>query len=338
MRRHWTGEGMRSSSFAGTGTPGFSGDGGPAAAARLNGPFDLAFDPSGGLVFADTFNHAIRRIDPHGTIATLAGAPVAGTGEAGFAGDGGPATAARLHEPYGIAIAADGRIFVVDRLNRRVRVIARGIIATLAGNGRAVADGDGGPAAAAGLAEPNDCCLDAGGTRLLIADVAAHVVRAVDLAGGGISTLAGTGEARHAGDGGPARLAALHGPRAVASAADGAILILERNGSTLRRIDPLSGHIATIAGTGVRGEAGDGGPATRAEFAAPKELAVCRDGAILIVDTETNRIRRIDRNGIVTTVASGLARPHGVAEGPGGTLFIGDTEHHRIALCQPGPA
>ncbi len=324
---------MQSDSFAGTGTPGFSGDGGPAAAARLNGPFDLAFDAAGGLVFADTFNHAIRRIGADGTITTLAG-----DGVAGFAGDGGPAAAGRLHEPYGVAIAADGRIFVVDRLNRRVRVIAGATIATLAGDGRAVADGDGGPAGAAGLAEPNDCCLDAGGSRLLIADVAAHVVRAVDLASGRIATLAGTGEARHAGDGGPAARAALHGPRAVALAADGAILILERNGSTLRRIDPLSGHIATIAGTGVRGAAGDGGPATRAEFAAPKELAVARDGSILIVDTETNRIRRIDRRGIVTTVAAGLARPHGVAEGPDGMLLIGDTEHHRIARCQPEPA
>ncbi len=320
---------MRITSFAGTGAPGYQGDGGPAQAAQLHGPFDLTFDPAGGLVFTDTFNHSVRRIAPAtGRIATIAGC-----GEAGFSGDGGPATAARLREPYGIAIAGTGRIFVVDRLNRRVRAIdpATGIIATIAGDGRAVSDGDGGPATAAGLLEPNDCCLDAGGTRLLIADVAGHRVRALDLASGRVATLAGTGEARHDGDGGPATHAALHGPRAVALAADAAILILERNGNTLRRIDPATGIIATIAGTGVRGEAGDGGPARAAEFAAPKELAVARDGAILIVDTETNRIRRIGRDGIVTTLAAGLARPHGVAEGPDGAFYIGDTEQHRIA-------
>ncbi|MDE2005116.1 MAG: hypothetical protein KGI51_01015 [Rhodospirillales bacterium] len=320
----------RIASIAGTGEAGDAGDGGQAIAARLNGPFDLAFAPDGALVFADTFNHRVRRIDPDGTIRTLAG-----TGAAGFAGDGGPAIAALLHEPYGIAIGPDGAVFVVDRLNRRVRRIdpLHGSIATIAGDGRAASDGDGGPGIAAGLAEPNDACLSADRRALLIADVAGHRVRSFDLASGTITTVAGTGEPRHDGDGGPAARAALHGPRAVAVARDGAVLILERNGCTLRRIDPVSGIIATIAGTGARGGAGDGGPAIAAEFAAPKELAVAADGAILIVDTETNRIRRIGADGIVATIAgpAGLARPHGVAVGPDGAIIIGDTENHRIA-------
>jgi sugar lactone lactonase YvrE len=326
-------------SFAGTGEPGFAGDGSAAVAARLNGPFDLAFDPEGRLVFSDTFNHRVRRIDPRrGTIETLAG-----NGEPGFSGDGGPATAARLHEPYGVAIGSDDAMFIVDRLNRRVRRVDRatGRISTLAGDGRAVSDGDGGPAAAAGLAEPNDACLDAAGRRLFIADVAGHRVRVVDLATGRIATFAGTGEATHRGDGGPATAAALHGPRAVAIGAGGALLILERNGNTLRRVDPATGTIATIAGTGTRGAGGDGGPALAAEFAAPKELGIDRDGGILIVDTETHRIRRIDPAGIVTTLAgTGLARPHGIAVGPDGAVYIGDTENHRIArlsLSHPGP-
>ena len=330
------------STIAGTGTAGDAGDGGPAGAARLNGPFDLAFDPGGRLVFADTFNHRVRRIDlTTGTIET-----VAGSGQPGFAGDGGPAPQARLHEPYGLAIAPDSGLFIVDRLNRRVRRVdpASGTIATVAGDGRAASDGDGGPATAAGLAEPNDACLDRAGKRLFIADVAGHRVRVVDLASGRIDTYAGTGAARHDGDGGPARAAALHGPRAVAIAADGALLILERNGSTLRRVDPASGIIATIAGTGARGAGGDGGPADAAAFAAPKELGLDRDGGVLVVDTETHRIRRIDPSGRITTIAgtgdaggadgaattARLARPHGVAVGPDGAVYIGDTENHRI--------
>ncbi|MGH7042771.1 MAG: hypothetical protein ACREFY_11640 [Acetobacteraceae bacterium] len=362
--------------IAGTGDAGCSGDGGPALAARLNGPFDLAFDPAGRLVFADTFNHRVRRIDlGRGTIET-----VAGSGTAGFAGDAGPATLAQLREPYGIAIGADGALFIVDRLNRRVRRVdpATGIIATIAGDGRATSDGDDGPATAAGLMEPNDACLDRTGARLFIADVAGHRVRVVDLATGRIATFAGIGAARDgrsaeparppdgvagpgaagdggpgaagdggpgaAGDGGPAHAAALYGPRAVALAADGALLILERNGCTLRRVDPATGIITTIAGNGTRGAGGDGGPARAAEFAAPKELGIDRSGGILVVDTETHRIRRIDPSGIVTTIAGTgvagsadgpaatacLARPHGVAVGPDGAVYIGDTENHRI--------
>ena len=330
------------STIAGTGDAGCAGDGGPARAARLNGPFDLAFDPAGRLVFADTFNHRVRRIDlAAGTIETIAG-----SGQPGFAGNSGPATLARLHEPYGIALGPEGTLFIVDRLNRRVRRVdpATGTIATLAGDGRAISDGDGGPATAAGLAEPNDACLDPAGARLFIADVAGHRVRVVDLATGCIGTFAGTGEAHHDGDGGPASAAALHGPRAVAIAGDGALLILERNGSTLRRVDRATGTIATIAGTGIRGAQGDGGRALAAEFAAPKELGIDRDGGILVVDTETHRIRRIDPAGRITTIAgtgdaggadgpvatARLARPHGVAVGPDGGVYIGDTENHRI--------
>ena len=137
----------------------------------------------------------------------------------------------------------------------------------------------------------------------------------------------------------------LHGPRAVAVTAEGALLILERNGNTLRRIDPTSGLIATIAGTGERGYAGDGGPAITATFGAPKELGIDRDGGMLIVDTENHAIRRIDpRNGIIVTIAgtgrpgggdASLARPHGVAVGPDGAIYIGDTENHRIAKLEP---
>src|SRR6266853_1789722 len=137
----------------GTGEKGFAGDGGPAKAALLNGPFDVAFDAAGNLYFSDTFNNRIRRVDATSGVITT----VAGNGEKGYSGDGGPATEAGLDEPYGIVLDRPGNIFIADRLNRRVRRIdaASGIILTLAGTGEAAYGGDGGPAARAGLGEPN---------------------------------------------------------------------------------------------------------------------------------------------------------------------------------------
>ena len=328
----------------GTGEKGFAGDGGPAKTALLNGPFDIAFDAAGNLYFTDTFNNRIRRVDAQsGVISTLAG-----NGEAGYAGDGGPATEASLNEPYGIVLDRAGNIFIADRLNRRVRRIdaASGIISTLAGTGEAAYGGDGGPAAQAGLAEPNGLAFDAAERHLYIADVADHRVRIVNLAAGTIATFAGTGKAEHSGDGGKAREAGVFGARAVKLAADGTLYILERQGSSLRAVDPATGIITTVAGTTARGYGGDGGPALEAVFDAPKEMAIDRDGSLLIVDTENHAIRRIDRaTGIVTNVAggrkgtggdggpatqAGLDRPHGAVVGPDGAIYIGDTNNHRI--------
>jgi len=328
----------------GNGEKGFAGDGGPATAAQLNGPFDIAFDNAGNLYFSDTFNHRIRRIDARtGVIATIAG-----TREGGYAGDGGPATRASLNEPYGIVLDRAGNIFIVDRLNRRVRRVdaASGVITTLAGTGEAAYSGDGGPAARAGLAEPNGLALDAEQRRLYIADVTDHRVRVVDLASGVIQTFAGTGQAEHSGDGGPARAAGIFGARAVKLGPDGTVYILERQGSSLRAVDPKTGIISTVAGTTTRGYSGDGGPALAAVFNAPKEMAIDRDGSVLIVDTENHAIRRFDpRAGTVTALAggrqggggdggpataAGLDRPHGAVVAPNGAIYLGDTNNHRI--------
>ena len=328
----------------GTGAKGFAGDGGPATAALLNGPFDVAFDRAGNLYFSDTFNHRIRRVDVRsGGITT-----VAGNGEPGYSGDGGPAMRASLNEPYGIAIDRAGNIFVADRLNRRVRRIdaANGTITTLAGTGEAAYSGDGGPAARAGLAEPNGLALDAEERHLYIADVADHRVRIIDLTSGAIATFAGTGAPEHGGDDGPAAEARIFGARAVKLGLDGTIYVLERQGSSLRAVDAATGIIATIAGTTGRGYSGDGGPALAAVFDAPKEMAIDPDGSLLIVDTENHALRRIDHGtGVVTTVAggrkggggdggpaaeAGLDRPHGAVVGPDGAIYIGDTNNHRI--------
>jgi streptogramin lyase len=333
--------------FAGTGEKGFAGDGGPATKAQLNQPFDVAFDRAGNLYFSDTSNHRIRRVDAKtGTITT-----VAGNGTKGFSGNGGKATDASLNEPYGVELDADGNLFVVDRLNYCVRKVdaKTGMISMVVGNGgKSGFGGDGGPATAALLREPNGICLDGKG-KLYIADVADQRVRVVDLKSGMIATLAGNGKKVSAGDGGPYTDATFAGPRAVAVGPDGSLYVVEREGNGVRRIDFTTGMISRFAGTGKKGYTGDGGPAKEATFDGPKEIDIDGDGNVFVVDTENEAIRRIDaKTGVITTVAgkgrtktpgqgdggpataATLGRPHGVAVGPDGAIYIGDTNGHRI--------
>lgn len=320
---------------AGTGEAGCSQGDVPATAALLNNPFDLAFAADGALVFSDTFNHRICRIDPGTSILTV----IAGTGERGFGGDGGPATAATLNEPYGVVADRSGTVYFADRLNGRVRAVSPdGVMATLAGDGSGQSSGDGGPAARAGLVEPNGLALSPDRTHLYIADVAGHRVRVVDLRAGTIATFAGTGEAKHDGDGGPATKAGIFGARAVAFAPDGSLYVMERQGSCIRRI--RDGVIETVAGTGARGYDGDGGDARAAVFAAPKEMAVAPNGDIFVVDTENHAIRLIEAaTWIVRTIAGNgtagadrLARPHGAVVAPDGRVYVGDSENHRVRV------
>lgn len=334
--------------FAGTGDPGYAGDGGPAREALLNQPFQCALDAAGNLLLADTMNHCIRQVDARTGIITT----VAGSGEQGYSGDGGPATAATMKEPYGVLPDRAGNLFIVDRLNAVVRRVdaASGIITTYAGTGEAGYGGDGGPADRAALREPNAIDFDPAGN-LYIADVADNRVRRVDAKTGVITTVAGTGRREFSGDGGPAHEASIEGARGVAFAADGTLYICEREGSRIRRVDPRTGIIATIAGDGQRGYAGDGGPAAAATFNAPKWIHVGADGHVHVVDTENHCVRRIDRDsGRVETVAggrrgpegdggpateAGLDRPHGCWVDASGWLFIGDTNNHRVRVCSP---
>ncbi|QDU22745.1 NHL domain-containing protein [Urbifossiella limnaea] len=335
---------------AGTGEKGFAGDGGPATKAKLDQPFDVAFDRAGHLYFSDTFNHRIRKVDAKTGVITT----VAGCGKKSYHGDGGPATAAGLNEPYGVELDADSNLYIVDRLNFVVRRVdgKTGVITTVAGNGKAAYGGDGGPATQAGLKEPNGICLDGKG-KLYIADVADHRVRVVDLKTGIITTLCGTGKGARAGDGGPFKEASLLGPRAVAIGPDGKLYVVERNGNCVRRIDLTTGTIERFAGTGVRGYTGDGAAALDATFDGPKEIDIDKAGNVYVVDTENEAIRRIDaKTRVVTTVAgrgrtktpgqgdggpataATLGRPHGVAVGPDGGLYIGDTNAHRIRVVR----
>ena len=331
----------------GTGKKGFVGDGGPADRAELDQPFDVAFDRAGNLYFSDTFNHRIRKVDAKtGIIST-----VAGNGKRGFAGDGGKATDASLNEPYGIELDADGNLFIVDRLNFCVRKVdgKTAFISTIAGTGgKSGYGGDGGPATKALFVEPNGLCLDGKG-KLYIADVAGHRVRVVDLKTGTIETAVGNGTGASTGDGGPVKDARTWGPRAVAVGPDGALYLVERNNHCVRRIDLAKGTVERFAGTTKKGYGGDGGKALDATFDGPKEIDIDKDGNVYVVDTENEAIRRIDaKTGIITTVAgkgrtktpglgdggpataATLGRPHGVAVGQDGALYIGDTNSHRI--------
>jgi sugar lactone lactonase YvrE len=338
----------RIDSPVGTGEQGDTGDGGPASQASLNQPFDLVFDPKGNLFFSDTGNHKIRRVDAEsGIIAT-----VAGSGKKGYSGDGGPATEASLDEPYGLALDAKGNLYFADRLNRRVRWVeaSSGRIDTLAGNGKAEFSGDGGPANLAGLVEPNDVDLDASAKRLYIADVAGHRVREVDLESKLISTFAGTGRAAHQ-DARTAKETSLHGPRALRVTGDGEMWIVERDGNRLCRLSSVRPVVVVFAGTGEKCYTGDDGSAFTATLNGPKELALAPDGAILIVDTENQVIRRVDgKTWLISTIAGNgraggsgdggpalsaeLNRPHGVAVAPDGSIWIGDTNNHRIRRVQ----
>jgi DNA-binding beta-propeller fold protein YncE len=328
----------------GIGEAGYTGDGSVAQRAGLNQPFDVALDRQGNLYFSEAHNHCVRRVEHGSGIITT----VAGTGKAGYSGDGGPATLAQLDSPYGIALDTANSLYIVDRLNACIRMVevTTGIIRTIAGTGQPGYSGDGGPATQAQMQEPNDIVLDGQG-HAFIADVRDHRVRVVDLAAGIITTFAGTGEAGSDGDGGPAHRAALLGPRALAFGPTGDLYICLRNGHKVRKIDMRTGVIRTVAGTGERGYTGDHGPALQATFNGPKEIAVDRHGNIVLVDTENHCIRRIDAaSGLVTTVAgtgqpggSGdggpataamLKRPHGACVDEAGNIYIGDSENHRV--------
>ncbi len=271
---------------AGTGVAGFGGDDGPAISARLYCPRALAVDDAGAVYIADSSNHRVRKITTDGKITT-----VAGTGAAGFAGDGGPATAARLNLPLGVAVDGAGTLYVADYSNHRVRKITTdGKISTVAGNGGAAFRGDGGPAVSAQLNCPHEVDVDAAGD-LYIADASNHRVRKVAV-DGTISTVAGTGTAGFAGDDGPAASAKLNTPVGVVVDSAGTLHIADHANHRVRKV-AVDGTISTVAGTGTAGFAGDDGPAASAQVRNPFGLAVDCVDALYIADYANNRVRKI---------------------------------------------
>ena len=327
--------------IAGTGEFGFNGDGGPATDARLAFPTGVAVNGAGNLYIADLRNHRIRKVDSSGTITTIAG-----TGELGFGGDGGPASEGRLAFPTGVAVDGAGNLYIADSRNHRIRKVdSSGTITTIAGSGETGFDGgsfggDGGPATDARLARPNDMAVDGAGN-LYIADSGNNRIRKVD-SSGTITTIAGTGELGFGGDGGPAPDARLAFPTDVAVDGAGNLYIADPRNHRIRKVDS-SGTITTIAGSGELGFGGDGGPATDARLAFPTDVAVDGAGNLYIADSRNHRIRKVDSSGTITTIAgfvdpgdggpapdARLAAPTGVAVDGAGNLYIADQVNHRI--------
>jgi hypothetical protein len=242
-------------------------------------------DASGALYIADRDNHSIRRVY-RGLITT-----VAGSSTAGYAGDGGPATSARLWSPTGVAVDRSGALYIADRDNHRVRRVANGVITTLAGTGTAGFSGDGGPATGARLWSPAGLFVDRNGT-LYIADRDNQRLRRV--ASGVITTTAGNGDAAYAGDGGPAPAASLAYPTAVCGDAQGGLYVADRYNQRLRLIQP-DGTMATFAGTGLFGSSGDGGPGRSGQLANPTGVAVDSTGQVWIADSGNDRVRLVSR-------------------------------------------
>ena len=331
---------------AGNGKEGFSGDGGPAAEAELDGPDAVFVDGSGNIFIADTANQRIREVlASTGEIRT-----VAGNGKEGFSGDGGPAIQAELHTPRGVFVDSSGNLFVADSFNNRVREVlaSTGTISTIAGNGSGDFRGDGGPATSAELDYPGGVFLDGSGN-IFIADGLNERIRKVMASTGKIQTVAGNGRNVYSsaisGDGGPATNAELNRPSSVFVDSSGNIFIAD--GFLITKVLASTGVIQTIVGNGTKGFGGDGGPAIAAELNDPSGVFVDRSGNIFIADLGNERIREVlAATGTIRTVAGNgrmgfsgdggpaasatLSFPIGVFVDRSGNVFISDFVNCRI--------
>jgi sugar lactone lactonase YvrE len=318
-------------------------------------PSTTAFDAQGNLYFTETGNHVVRKVTSAGTITT-----VAGNGVQGFAGDNGPATAAELDSPAGLALNAAGDLFIADSHNHRVREVAAatGVIATIAGTGVAGFSGDGGMATVARLDLPTALALDALGN-LYLADSNNHRVRRIAATTGAITTVAGNGVEAFAGDNGPATSASIDSPNGLALDSAGNLYIADTHNGRVREVNAASGLISTVAGAGVVGGnvqsfGGDNGPATAAGLALPRGLAMDAACNLYFADSANHRIRRISPTGIITTVAgqgtenfagdnapavaASLDSPRSVALSPAGQLTLADSGNQRIRQLDAQPA
>ncbi|MBU6402749.1 MAG: SMP-30/gluconolactonase/LRE family protein, partial [Verrucomicrobia bacterium] len=325
------------STVAGNGNPTYAGDGKSATKASLNRPANVTMDSVGNLFVADTGNNRIRRIDLNGIITTVAGSG-AWSMRGALLADGTTATNAGLFRPQGVKVDAAGELFIADTWHQRVRKVDRqGVIRTVAGNGNYGFSGDGKAATNASLNRPSNVAWNAAGD-LFIADTYNNRIRKVD-SNGIITTVVGRGSPDYSGDGKAATNAGLAQPNDVAWDAAGNLLIADTGHHRVRKVD-ANGIITTVAGGGTQNP-GDGGPATNASLAVPVALALDTAGNLYVADAQDNRVRRVDTNGLITTVAgngmlgfagdgdaatnASLASPVGVAVDSEGNLFIGDS-------------
>jgi streptogramin lyase len=334
------------STVAGTGVRGFSGDGGPATAAEINDPFGVVRGPDGALWFCEYGGQRIRKIARDGTISTFAG-----TGAVGYTGDGGPALQATFNKPHEIRFDRAGNVFIADMVNQAIRRIdaKTGIITTFAGNRTKGYSGDGGPAHQAALNNPHSIQFGPDG-HLYICDIGNHVIRRVDMRTGIISTYAGTGKAGDTPDGAPIAGTPLRGPRSLDFDRAGNLWLATREGNQVFRFDLKAGTIHHVAGTGKPGFTGNGGPAKLATLSGPKGIAIDAEGNVWLADTESHSVRMINaRTGNLELMAGtgkkgnggdgdplqcAMARLHGIFVDADGAVYIGDSEAHKVRVMR----
>lgn len=283
--------------FAGNGVASGYGDGVPATAAAINPEAGaIVADAAGNIYIADLANQKVRKISTSGIITNFAG-----TGVAGYNGDGIPATDAQLNNPQGLAIDAAGNMYIGDVANSRVRKInTSGMISTVAGCGLVGSSGDGGPATNAKFIGVYSVAVDGSGN-LIIADVNTNRIRRVNTAGI-INTIAGNGTAGYGGDGAAATAAELDQPVAIALDGSGNVYIADKNNNRIRMVT-TAGIITTIAGNGFPTFAGDGSAATAGSISGPNGVAVDIKGNVYISDLENDVIRQVNTSGVITTIA-----------------------------------
>ncbi len=344
--------------LVGTGVRGLAAEGDPADHTKLDNPFHTVIGPDGRMYFSDYGTNRILKLD----FRTMKISIVAGTGKKGYSGDGGPAKSAELSAPHEVRFDSKGNLYIDERDNHIVRKVdmRSGIISTVAGtptkNGYA---GDGGPATKALLNQPHGIALDRS-DNLYVCDPLNNRLRRVDAKTGIVTTFAGNGENGRTPDEGSMLGVPLAGPRSLEIARDGKWYLALREGNGIFLVDPSKGRVTRIAGSGESGYSGDGGPARLARFGSlgpggltgPKGLTISDDGKTMYVaDCENHVVRKIDlRSGIISTaVGTGqrgdgpdgdparcqLSRPHAVLL-RGATLYIADSENHRIRVYQAG--
>jgi len=341
------------STWAGTTGRGYDGDDRPAWTTSLNGPEGVAVDATGYVYIADTFNHRIRRVSGDGTITTFAG-----TGIPGSLGDNGPAVAANFFLPTDVTVGPNGAIYIADLGNSRIRMVQEGELTTVAGSPLGSQPVDGRLALTVRLAGPTGVAVDSSGlvyfaegsigsgSGLDIGDYRIWKVGADNV----LFSAAGNGICSYSGDGGPAAGAQLNTPAGVAVDSNGNVYFADSANNRVRRISP-AGAIDTVAGTGDRGFSGDGGLATQATLNSPMGVSVGPSGAIYIADSGNNRIRVLNNDGSIATIAgngnaglfgdggpalkAALHAPQSVAVDSNWNMYIADTMNHTIRIVSP---